>query len=292
VPLLLVGLAVIAALYSGKLRLRVPTPARALLIAAAGLLLVLPIFLNWYQADWNRWLKQLPIIGSSSTLLRWFCVYIPAISVISGWAMHRTGWNQPAIATAAIAVLLLSNATTDRGFYRHQPYDPRPLVAAYDEVKAGTRQPAIANIEVVADQNGNIAMPPDRNNSLARGNSQLACYEPTFGYGLEKFPLGLLRPGPVLASVDDVHLNLKNPACYVYPGENSCAPGDPFPNTRRSEAEAFAGYRTFDYRVSTRQSVANAINVVALMAAIAVMTWNLLAWLRRRVGKARTANRT
>jgi hypothetical protein len=255
------------------LRFGLPKPSQFVLWLVLALLATIPIALNWYQADWNGILKRLPIIGSSSTLIRWFCLYIPAVSVSCALAMQRIGRHQIAIAALALAVLLGTNAADDKQFYRSQPYDPAPILKAYEDVKSGRVRPSIATIEMFVDQSGNIQIPFDANNALAGGNSPMFCYEPVFGYSLENFPLGLLRPGPALSSSDDRHLNLKNPSCYVFSRANACMPGDHFLVSERDAASAFAGYRSFPFRVSTAQRLANGINVIALIVALGLGAW-------------------
>jgi hypothetical protein len=264
-------------------RFGLPKPSQFVLWLVLALLATLPIALNWYQVDWNAILKRLPIVGSSSTLIRWFCLFIPAISVSCALAMQRIGGNQIAIAALALAVLLGTNAAADKQFYRSQPYDPAPILKAYEDVKSGRARPNIATIEMFVDQSGQIQTPFDVNNALAGGNSPLFCYEPIFGYSLENFPLGLLRPGPALSSSDDRHLNLKNPSCYVFPAANACMPGDHFLVSERPAASAFAGYRSFPFRVSAAQRLANDINVIALIVVLGLGAWLVVERVTRRI---------
>jgi hypothetical protein len=255
------------------LRFGRPRLSQFVLWVVLALLAALPIALNWYQADWNAALKRLPIVGASSTLIRWFCLYIPAVSVGCALAMQRIGRHQIAIAAIALAVLLGTDAAADKQFYRSQPYDPAPILKAYEDVKSGRVRPNIATILLFVDQSGQIQTPLDTNNALVGGNSPMFCYEPVFGYTLENFPLGLLRPGPALGSNDNRHLNLKNPSCYVFPKANACMPGDHFLVSERDAAVAFAGYRSFPFRVPAAQRLANGINLVALIVALGVGAW-------------------
>jgi hypothetical protein len=269
-------------------RFWLPKPSQFVLWLVLALLATLPIALNWYQADWNAILKRLPIVGSSSTLIRWFCLYIPAVSVSCALAMQRIGRHQIEIAALALAALLGTNAAADKQFYRSQPYDPAPILKAYEDVKSGRVRPNIDNIEMFVDQSGRIQIPFYANDALAGGNSPMVCYEPIFGYASENFPLGLLRPGPALSSYDDRHLNLKNPSCYVFPTANACMPGDHFRVSERLAASAFAGYRSFPFRVSAAQRLANDINVIALIVALGLGAWlateRVTHWIKRRGG--------
>ena len=89
----------------------------------------------------------------------------------------------------------------------------------------------------------------NRNDLVAYGASQLLCYVPIFGYSLEHFPIKTLRPGPALDEAAGV-LNVKNPACYVYPKENLCVPGDHFAVSQKEDAIKFLSYEPFDFNKS------------------------------------------
>jgi hypothetical protein len=106
-------------------------------------------------------------------------------------------------------------------------------------------------------------MPPGRNDVLTQGRSQLLCYEPLFGYRLEKFPVKTLRPGPVSA-IHEGYLNVKNPVCYVYPLENACEPGDHFSVEQPEVVAAFIAYKPMPFRLPAWQQVANVVNILAI----------------------------
>jgi hypothetical protein len=62
------------------------------------------------------------------------------------------------------------------------------------------------------------------NSAFASGTTTVPCYEPLFGYELERFP-GKVQEGPADLVVDG-RTNLLDPRCMLYPEENRCAPGD------------------------------------------------------------------
>ena len=113
-------------------------------------------------------------------------------------------------------------------------------------------------------------MPQGRNDVLVQGGSQLLCYEPLFGYALEKFPIGTLRPGSVLA-VRAGYLNLKNPVCYVYPLENACEPGEHFLVDQQEVAKAFSTYKPIPFRLPAWQKAANVFNLLTLVGSGGVL---------------------
>jgi len=243
-------------------------PSRVILLAVTGMILFLPILLNTYAPDWNALLKQMPIIKSSSTLVRWFIIYVPLLALLSALAFERSmGAIRTSAAIIAIALVVAINLMQDRRSYTQEPYDPEPAVQAYREARGGAPAPSIRRIGVYRDADGTIVQPIHRNDGLSQGYSSLYCYNPVFGYRLENFPFKDLHPGPVREARDG-HFNIKNPACYVYPKENECRPGDHFRETEREDMEKFVSYRPFTFNMSATQKAANALTLFGLVASV------------------------
>lgn len=244
---------------------------RVLQAVAVALILLLPIVLNCYTPAWNATLKGLPLLRSSSSLIRWFCLYIPV--VILGAALAIEGLTSSALAkwlaaAAGVATCLVTNLVADDSFYQQQGYDPAAITKAY-------HQSDIPDIRTIGDRTAG------GNDALVRGTSPGMCYEPIFGYRLEHLPFKTLTPGPVV----DQHagtLNIKNPACYLFPRENHCAPGDHFSVRDKDDAAAFARYRAFAFEMPLRQRLAN---VVSLLAALGVVALLLRGPVGRLVGR-------
>ena len=136
------------------------------------------------------------------------------------------------------------------------------------------------------DKDNLLQVPQDRNDDLARGYSQLLCYQPMFGYGLERLRFGALRPGPALDDLGDGTLNLKNPACYQFPGANGCTPGDHFRLDERAAAAGFLRYEPLRFRRPAWQQAADAATLAALLAVLAALGGAALraAWRRFSAG--------
>ncbi len=247
------------------------------------LLLLLPLVVNYYSPGWNAVLKGVPVIRSSSILLRWFCVYIPLVILAASLVLERANWPKQMrryVGGLALIGALVFNVFIDRAYYAAQPYDPNPITNAYLQSDATNWSPVITHIHAFVDQSGRLSAPLYRNNSLTRSGSQLACYEPMFGYGLERFPLLPLHPGEITAEQDGV-LNIKNPACYVFGDVNGCAPGDHFLAAQIHEAQAFASYKTFEFKFPAWQRVANVTNLCTIFAILSVWTLYLFLFLKK-----------
>lgn len=248
------------------------TLARGLTLALIGVLCCLPLALNVYTPGWNATLKTLPIIGSSSNLLRWFSVYISVAMLAAALALQHTRWLnrfRPHVAVVALVGVLIISVNVDRQDYAQQSYDPAPITSAYRQTHAPEWAPSIRFVTAFRDEQGRILMPNYRNNTLIQAASQLTCYEPVFGYRLEHFPLKTLHPAPV-DQITDNHYNIKNPACYVYPVENRCEPGDHYSVDQSAEAKAFVLYQPIRFAAPLKQHLANGVSVIS---AIAIACW-------------------
>lgn len=238
--------------------------------------LILPVAVNTYNPNWNAFLKQLPLIKSSSNLIRWFIIYIPFVILAAVLILEKIAISskcRSGVAIIGLSMVVAMNAVADRDFYLHQPYDPQEIIESFFKVKTGLWTPKIEHIGVYLDKNGRIKRPVYRNNMLIHGASQLYCYEALFGYHLKALPFKTLRPGPVFEEKEGV-LNIKNPACYVWPEANGCQPGDHFTVKQKKAAEAFVNYRPFPFQIPFIQKVANRINAIALIAALAFLAFS------------------
>jgi hypothetical protein len=229
--LILAGVAVVALswLRGGLSRERV---ARILPVAlAVTAALMIPVLHNWHMPGWNAFLKWLPIIASSAILTRWYMLYIPPAVLAASLAFDRViSVMKVPVAVAILSTTISIDALVDKSFYRdaEHAYDGTPIIASWHAVGSAADVPPIAGIIVMASREISFIHNGKRNNALVAGYSPLNCYQPMFGDWLKHFPSAPLQPGPTLAEVAPGILNLKNPACYLFPEENGCRPGDIF----------------------------------------------------------------
>jgi hypothetical protein len=231
-----------------------------LAVALAG---CVPILLNWYWEPWNAALKSLPFFGSSSILLRWYAAYIPVVTLFAALALdvatqRRWRW---AVALTAVAGTVTWNALVDDSSEYGMVYDAAPVQRAWQALSAGGDVPAV---ERIVEQSP--AVDVERNDALIRGESELRCYQPMFGYRLERMPVAPLRSGPALAEAAPGVLNVKDPACYVWPTTNGCRPGDHFAVGARERAEHFLRYQAVEFAKPGWQTAASVVTRLALLA--------------------------
>jgi len=245
------------------------------------IIVCLPFALLYYSPEWNEILKRIPIFGSTTSPARWLIILIPLLSLLAGMAANLPQvprW----IALAAVLGVPALNAMEYRGYYESQNYDPRPVLDFYRAVKAGNVQPGINRIEDPRSADGGVIID---NLAFTRGATAIYCYNPLFGYRLEKYRPEPLEAGPVDKIVRPGRFNLRNPACLLYPEENSCSPWDTFRTDQRDDLLHFAQYRPFAFKISRKQEFANLLSELALaVSLIALVGLGLLLGTGRRDG--------
>jgi hypothetical protein len=292
-PLILFGLLAWRAWQRrGEARLSRRTRLLWELLAA---LLVIPLAMNTYAYYWTAFLKLLPIIRNSSSLVRWFAAYMAPACIGAGLALDRLTadattnrrWLWSCAAAALTCICLLASDRSYYGLDGIGKYNSGPIEASWSASTRVHQTPAVRQITIPLSADGTPDMSTDRGNQLAWGASPLLCYDPIFGYRLEAFHLGSSHAGPVLDERrhgDRLELNLKDPACYVFPGANDCVPGDNFTVAQTDQAVAFASYRAFAFKKPWWAHLADWISVLALAGAVAGAIW--LSWPRRTHPKA------
>jgi hypothetical protein len=269
----LVLVAVAAAFAVRRRDLKPLTTDRMLVLSGILILLLVPVAINFYQPEWNRFLKSLPYFGNSSNLLRFISAYIPVVTVVAGLALDRLPIGGPSaqpirllLAGSALCVMLLQTIGSDRSYYADdKKYPIAPVEAAYARASATRTIPGIKAIGGHGDRPSVTS-----NDAMIDGISQRDCYQPLLGYRLEKFPVAPLRPGPVIDPLGR-DINMKNPACYVFPAENSCKPGDHFKIAELDKAVAFLAYRPFAFEQPLRQKLATWLSLIAMIGVIAML---------------------
>lgn len=263
--------------------------SRTLIVLAFTLLLSVPIFLNWYEPSWTAFLKTVPLLGNSSTLIRWLCLYIPVAALVGMLCIERErmlATVRPLVALGIIAAVISINISTDWTYYvRRGNYDVTDVTVAHAALRGGASIPTIERVEWPPTALRDLTFKPGRSDSFVGGGTNAKCYEPMFGHRLEEYPFGILREGPTL-EVNDGQTNIKNPACMLYPEANECRPGDHFSESEIASATAFTSYKPFPFQMPWWQKVANGISLIALVSMLGGFVFYGVAFLRRRRPKS------
>jgi len=253
---------------------------------------LLPLAIQFYTPALNAWYKQHPLIGATVAPMRWLIVFLPVIPILTGLLGRRTLAHQGQESRASrlvisfILMIIALNVAEPRRYYFKQEYRPGPLLAAYERLADGAaKHHAIRAIGTKAEGATEEGLALSRNEIMLAGISQMRCYNPSFGYRLENLPPARLVAGDVLTERDGL-LNIRNPACFVFPKENDCQPGDQFRADQRGEAEAFVSYRPFAFNKSHAQQLADGLTLSALLTLtlFLLVIWPWWTLTRRRSG--------
>jgi hypothetical protein len=261
IPLVLVAIAAVVLAFGDHPLPRI-RPLSTILLTA---IVVTPFALLYYSPEWNAILKRVPIVGSTTAPTRWLLILVPLVCLFSGLAVEVSRIPRTLAFLVVLGVPILS-AGEDRQFYQLQSYDSTPVVDFDQAVREGTIEPAITHVE---DQRSADGSPIADNLAFTRGASSIFCYNPLFGYRLEKYHPEPLASGPIETSVQTGFLNMRNPACLLYPEENGCRPWDAFRVDQREALERFTHYRPFPFKISRNQRMANVLSELTLLASVA-----------------------
>jgi hypothetical protein len=228
VPVLLIVSAAVVARRRGWR----PKSRQRFSLDALIVLLLVPVALNTYGAGWSALLKMLPVIRNSSSLLRFFAADLLPFSLAGALALDFLAQAAPAWRTRLTAFCFATVCATVLlpGHSVYGPdglgtYNPSAMALAWQKLETEADVPAVSRIGIIDPKAGPMdQLIMQRQDGMIHGESHLFCYDPLFGYKLEHFPKGTLHEGGVFEQSGDT-LNIKNPACYVFPEANSCKPG-------------------------------------------------------------------
>ena len=98
------------------------------------------------------------------------------------------------------------------------------------------------------------------------GLSQVNCHESLFGYRHEEFKQKkLLQAGQPVMQVTNGYFNMKNPACYVFPDENNCIPGDHFRVDQKEDLLNFTDYKGYKFNMPQTQHISNWVSLITVL---------------------------
>jgi hypothetical protein len=106
------------------------------------------------------------------------------------------------------------------------------------------------------------------------------CYEPILNASGD--PFGVLHLGPI-SDRDNGYFNLMNPACYQYPKENQCVPGERIREDDVDNLYRFTHGEQVTWRISFLQELADLLSGLAfLVVAIIAVYLNVTRRAARR----------
>ena len=261
------------------------------------LIFVIPILMNVNLFNQYELIKKLPLLKSQWVQYRWLLIYIVPIILFSGFLLMIKNPFQKYIRFLPFVLtifLLFQNYTKDRSWYIE---DSKYSIKNIEKLFLKNQKLRITGPGVIL--NKETKKPPssyNKNDLFVYNLSQLACYNPILGYGLEHLPKNKiffskqkdLPNNNMLLYADALEhkgdkLNFFNPACYLFPEENNCSKGDLFDVSEKENLIKFLNYEKLSFRQSNLQILSNYISFYTFLIFISyVIIYILINLIRRK----------
>lgn len=263
-PITIVGLAAATVLLWCRCSVIRAHPLRSAAIAGYVLLLVL-LFEDFAAGEGMliELFHRLPVFSSLHVSTRF--LFVCAVFIVLVSIRSLAVFVQESLPRWESTILIFSSLVTVAAvpiaylpLYKALPLKlPLPFVQEILQtynLSRPVRQVAFENTEVV--------------NPLL-GATSLMCYVALHPFGTDpSFPL--LYEGEV-SEERSGFFNLRNPACFQYPRENHCKPGDLIAVSDRENFERFVQGEPTTWRISLAQRIADAVSLVSLVAWVIVL---------------------
>lgn len=267
-PVVLLGITVVLKQWTGRLRSH---PVRFIVMAGWSVLIGI-VFVSILRGEGlvAGTLHRLPLFASLRNGARFLYVLTLLLSCAGVFGLERLSstlphWDRKLACTASILTLLtfvLGNAPMLRS-------QILSLTLYYDEVQVDLEKSEALRM-------GPVTSVLDEENLsdftyVLSASTGARCYEPLLS--TDSLPDHLIA-GPV-ETVRDGAFNLYNPACFAYPEENDCRPGDRITTADRANFEAFRSGQPVTWKISTFQRTADIVTIVGILLCLALLVFPL-----------------
>ena len=255
------------------------------------IILIFTISVNLSNNEIGIFFRELPVIKSTWVHFRLTSIYIIPIILMSCILLDKIKLKFIFLKYLTFIFLLITVFQTqiyEKNFYNKQKYDPKNLVKFYED-KNRIKNINVKEIIIFLDQNNKPVITKQRNDTFVFNFSPLFCYNPIFGYGLEKLPknkFSFNKRNEISSNLINYignpkeikknQTNFFNPSCFVFPNENGCKPGDFFKEDQMNELENFLNYKNFNFQISKSQSLFNLISLISFLMTISFIIYYLI----------------
>ena len=252
----------------------------------------IPILLNVNIFNQFQIISKISILNSTWVQFRWMAVYILPIIIISGLVIQNLNADfkkKQYLVIVLVSLLLVQNFIKDNSWhFNDQKYSIKDVIDFSLKMKKnktfGIMGPAVLMNEFNSPKKSN-----NKNDMFFYSYSPIWCYQPIFGYGLEKLNVEkiafnsklILEDNSYLIYSDKLnekngHLMFFNPSCFLYPKENNCLPGDTFKISEKEKLIKFTNYKKFEFRQNKFQIFSNYISVITFLGCLMYLIYYFL----------------
>ena len=256
---------------------------------------MVPIFLNINLFNQYQFIEKIPVLKNNWVRFRWFSIYIIPIIIFSGLLIQNLNFSELAkkkIAVSMILLLLIQSFIKDKSWhYDDLKYDTKKLMSFHKNFKKNNifevKGPAI-----LMDNNGLPKHSDNKNDLFFSSYSPLTCYQPIFGYGLEKLDASkiifnnkhLFKDGSYILysnkfDIKENNFSFFNPSCFIFPEENNCLPGDTFKISEKEKLSKFTKYNKFIFEQNKFQKISNFISFIVFAICLIYLIYSFIIYL-------------
>jgi hypothetical protein len=254
------------------------------------ILLLLPSLLIVEIPYLSNIINQTPIISSTWVRSRWLCVYIIPIILGTCILINKINFkNNLIIITILLAPILQNIAYIEakKIFFPKKTYQTKAVYSfeSINNFSNKLNKENLEKIKVMFVKNDQDFTRMDLNEGFIINTSDITCYSPVFGYGLEKLPKNKIinknEKYYEKLGIKNGQYNLFKPMCFLFPKENNCAIGDIFSANDEKELKNFINYNPIYFKVSFSQKTFNFISVLSLLMIIILIIKNLIIYSKK-----------
>jgi len=253
-------------------------------------LLSIPILFNTDFFNFQNAIKNIPIIKSSWVQIRWLSFYILPVIFLSVFIFDKVINCKYRIHFSIffISIIFIQNFYYDKSYYDNQNYNPSNMVNLFYKINQD-KNVKIEAIGTIVNSENKIFNNGIRNDFFSDNISSLFCYQPIFGYSLEKFPKdklilnkkiklknsNLLIGDLKISKNGNENFNFLNPSCLIFPNANDCKAGDLFKVSDENNFKNFINYKKINFKKNKLQIISDIITLISLVLFIVLLILNI-----------------
>lgn len=231
-------------------------------------ILIVPIFFNVNIFGSKDIISNIPILRSFWINTRWMAVYIFPIILFVGIVVNKLSFNKKFILLLIFLVIFqtvtyhkIRNFLGTNYFVNGSVYSILKINNYSKDLKEKIKNVKIENVKMFSDFT--------ENEGFINNSSNYYCYSPIFGYRLEHLPFNNIKN--FKEPQKDLKNYLFNPACFLYPDENLCKPGDLFKSNEELNLYKFANFNNYSFNIPFYQKISNYISLITFIISFLII---------------------
>ena len=228
-------------------------------------------------------------MGSTWVQIRWNALFIIPLIIFSLIIFNSNLIikNNEYLILVLIITVIFQNIIYDKKYYLNQYYNPKNMIEFSKNIDDDINGTFVKGLSVFIDKDEKI-IAKQRNDNFKLGLSSYFCYQPIFGYTLQKFPKKnlifnkkikisdnkSLLIGDINLNNNTDSLNFLNPSCFLFPGENNCNPGDLFKKSQIKNLNKFLEYKKIQFEKPLIQTTSDYISLLTFIFSLFFLIQN------------------